>query len=47
MVTAIVAKPIYKTVEPLGTPLIVPPAPITRRNKDTAAKIGYLLESGT
>ena len=24
-----------------------PPAPITRRNNETAANIGYLLESGT
>jgi hypothetical protein len=47
MVTAIDAKPIYKTAAPFAVPFIVPPAPITRRNNETAAKIGYLLESGT
>jgi len=27
--------------------LMVPAAPMTKKNSDVAAKIGYLLESGT
>ena len=47
MVIAIDANPTYKTAAPLAVPFIAPPAPITRRNNETAANIGYLLESGT
>jgi hypothetical protein len=47
MVRVMQMNPRYKTVVPLSVPFIVPPAPMTKKNNDVAAKIGYLLESGT